>query len=231
MKKREATHLHPIKKKAAVRDGDAIVPGDERTKVTAFKARGRTAIPDPAVPSRKPDPEEPLIKTIRKTTAGNPETGDVRNPGTGDVPDAPILPENSRTGRTLKKTQEALTAGAKTIAPKRRVTVLKPGVAPAAAGVAGTVENLPATSSRGPNRGGMTDRGETPARSETMARGEMTDRGEMIDLGKTPARDETLDRGETTDLTERTFKPKTRHCFRRIPYPNHPQLRQPTTRT
>jgi hypothetical protein len=51
MKKREATHLQLIKKKAAVRDGDVIVPEDEKTKATAVKARGRTVIPNPIAPN------------------------------------------------------------------------------------------------------------------------------------------------------------------------------------
>jgi hypothetical protein len=82
MKKREATRLHLIKKKAAVRDGDGIVPEDEKTKATAVKAKGRAAIPNPAAPSRIPNPENLPLKTTRNATAANPETA--------AVPGAPI---------------------------------------------------------------------------------------------------------------------------------------------
>jgi hypothetical protein len=77
MKKREATRLHLIKKKAVVRDGDGIVPEGEKTKATAVKARDRAVIPNPAAPSRIPNPENLPIKTTRNATAENPETAAV----------------------------------------------------------------------------------------------------------------------------------------------------------
>jgi hypothetical protein len=118
MKKGEATRLHQIIKKAAVRDAGVVDLGNERTKgkaanlkvraanlkvrvanakVRVASGKTKTATQGPDAPNREPNREKLQTGATTKTTASNPVMTGVPNTR-GQEGDNPK-------GRTLKKTQ------------------------------------------------------------------------------------------------------------------------------